>query len=63
MIISLTVAEARVILAADEALHLSYLQRLETDTVLGIEERDAWAKLVESANDRIAVYEGQRRTP
>lgn len=57
----LTVAEARAILVADEALVLSYESRLATGQTFGIEELDAWAKLVESANDRIAAFAGQRR--
>ena len=52
----LTVPEARAILAADDALHLSYEARLAAGQTLGIEEREAWAKLVESAIDRIASY-------
>ena len=53
----LTVAEARAILLADEALQLSYEARLASGQTFGIEEREAWAKLVESATDRIVVYE------
>ena len=52
----LTVAEARAILLADEALQLSYEARLAAGQTFGIEEREAWAKLVESATDRIAAY-------
>jgi hypothetical protein len=54
----LTVPEARAILLADEALQLSYEARLAAGQTFGIHEREAWAKLVESATDRIAVYEG-----
>jgi hypothetical protein len=57
----LTVAEARAILIADEALQLSYDARLASGQTFGIEELDAWAKLVESANDRISAFEVQRR--
>jgi hypothetical protein len=53
----LTVPEARAILAADDALHCSYEERLASGQTLGIAEREAWAKLVESATDRIAAYE------
>ena len=56
----LTVAEARAILLADEALQLSYEARLTAGQTFGIEEREAWAKLVESASERIAAFEGQR---
>ena len=48
----LTVPEARAILLADEALQLSF-----RSGIFGIEEREAWAKLVESATDRIAAYD------
>jgi hypothetical protein len=57
----LTAPEARAILFADEALQLSYEARLASGQTFGIEEREAWAKLVESANDRIAAYEGTRK--
>ena len=53
----LNVSEARAILIADEALHHSYEARLASGQIFGIEEREAWAKLVESATDRIAAYE------
>ena len=64
----LTVAEARAILVADEALGLSFEARLASGQIFGIEEREAWAKLVESATDRIVAYEGTKpsafgRTP
>jgi hypothetical protein len=52
----LTVAEARAILAADEALGFV------VDITFGIEERDAWERLVESARGRIAAFEGERGT-
>lgn len=53
----LIVAEARAILIADEALQLSYEVRLATGQTFGIEELNAWVKLVASAHDRIAAYE------
>ncbi len=58
--IPLTVPEARSILAADEALEASFLDRLASGSTLGIEEREAWIRLVESAAERIATYEGSR---
>lgn len=57
----LTVDEARAILAADEALEISYGARLAAGLTLGIEEREAWTKLVESANDRIAAFKKVKR--
>lgn len=57
----LTVSEARAILIADEALSLSYEARLASGHTFGIQEREAWVKLVESATDRITAFEGQRR--
>jgi len=57
----LTVAEARAILIADEALGLSYEARLAAGQLFGIDEREAWIKLVKSANDRITAFEVQRR--
>lgn len=59
----LTVTEARVILRADEALDLTYEARLAAGTTFSDEEREAWTKIVQSAADRVAVYECQRRTP
>jgi len=59
----LTVTEARVILRADEALDLTYEARLAAGTTFNDQEREAWMALVASANDRIAAYEGHRRTP
>lgn len=56
----LTVAEARAILVADSALDASYEARLTSGDILGAEESEAWIKLVKSANDRIAAYEGRR---
>lgn len=58
MTVPLTVGEARAILVADEALVLSYEARLATGQTFGTEALDAWANLVESAVDRIAVFEG-----
>jgi len=60
---ALTVAEARAILVADEALQLSYEVRLVAGQTFGIEELSAWAHLVKSALDRVAVYEGTKGTP
>lgn len=59
----LTVAEARAIVIADEALGLSYEARLVSGNTFGIEEHEAWQRLVKSANNRIAAFEGQRRAP
>ena len=56
----LTVAEARAILVADEALQLSYEARLSAGQTFGIEEREAWAKLVESATDRVVAWDGPK---
>jgi hypothetical protein len=53
----LTVPEARAILLADEGLQLSYETRLAAGQTFGIEEREAWARLVASATARIAAYE------
>jgi len=52
----LTVPEARAILVADDALDATYEARLAAGQTVGIEVREAWAKLVESAIDRIASY-------
>ena len=57
----LTVTEARVILRADEALDLTYEARLAAGTTFDDQEREAWTALVESANDRIAAWEGGKR--
>lgn len=59
---ALTVAEARAILIADEALATSYSDRLADGKILGIEEREAWAKLVDAANDRVALFRGMSAT-
>lgn len=56
----LTVAEARVILRADEALDLTYEARVAAGTTFSDAEREAWIALVESAKDRIAGFEGTR---
>ena len=53
---SLNVPEARAILIADEALELSYEERLNSGLILGIAEGDAWRSLVEQARARIAEY-------
>jgi hypothetical protein len=57
----LTVPEARAVLVANEALDISYEERLASGQTFGIEELNVWAALVESANDRIASYEGARK--
>ena len=57
----LTVAEARAILRADEALDLTYEQRIAAGTLFADDERDAWIALVASANERIAAWEGVPR--
>ena len=59
----LTIPEARAVLVADEGLQLSYEARLAAGQTFGIEEREAWVKLVESANDRIAAYEKTKSAP
>ena len=59
----LTVPEARAILIADEALDATYEVRSASGQTFGIEELNAWAKLVESARDRIAGYERPVITP
>jgi hypothetical protein len=56
----LTVPEARAIIVADEALDLSYDQRLATGLVLDMSEGDAWRDLVASARVRIADFEKGR---
>jgi hypothetical protein len=56
----LTVTEARVILRADEALDFTCEARLSAGTTLSDEEREAWLALVESANDRIAAWDGTK---
>lgn len=56
----LTVAESRAILVADRALDATYETRLASGDILGAAESEAWIKLVESANSRIALYEGRR---
>ena len=58
----LTVPEARAILVADEALDLSFGAREASGQVMGSAEGDAWRALVQSANDRIATYDGPRGT-
>ncbi len=52
----LTVAEARVILRADEALDLTYETRVAAGTTIGIEESEAWIKIVEEAQRRVATH-------
>jgi hypothetical protein len=57
----LTVAEARAILLADEALHLSYEARLTSGNTFDSEEIEAWANLVASAEKRVEAYYGNCR--
>lgn len=52
----LTVAEARAILIADEALVATYEARVASGQTFGIEELDAWVRLVKSADARIAAF-------
>jgi hypothetical protein len=54
----LTVAEARAILRADEALDLTFEARVAADTLFSNEMAEAWMALVASAKDRIAAWEG-----
>jgi len=57
----LTVAEARAVLRADEALDATYPMREEASGhLLSSEETNAWIHLVKSAHDRIAAYEGTK---
>lgn len=57
----LTVSEARAILIADEALDLSFDARFAAGLIMGTAESEAWIKLVESATNRIALYDGHTR--
>ena len=59
----LTVPEARAIVAADDALDATFPQREASGNLLGVEEAEAWMRLVASARDRIAQYEGTPREP
>jgi hypothetical protein len=54
----LTVPEANAILRADEALDSTFPQREASGQLLSCEEADAWIRLVKSARDRVASYEG-----
>ena len=49
----LDVPEARAILLADDALEATFEARQELGLLIGLEEGDAWRRLVASANDRI----------
>lgn len=60
---SLTVAEARAILIADDVLTLSFAAREECGKTFGVEELDAWRRLVESATARIGAYERPAWSP
>ena len=51
----LSIPEARAILIADEALGLSYDQRLASDATLRSAERDAWAAVIVVAAERVAA--------
>ncbi len=55
---ALTVAEARAILRADEALDATFEARVAAGTVFDDEEREAWIHLVDAANDRLALFRG-----
>jgi len=55
----LTYHEARAILVADDAFELSFDARQSCGKILGIEEGDAWRRLVESAVARVTAYEGR----
>lgn len=57
----LTVAEARAILRADEALDLTYEARLAAGTLFSNDMCEAWIKLVESAHARVEAYDGLTR--
>lgn len=54
---SLTVAEARAILIADGVLDATHEARGVSGQTFGLEEGEAWRKLVESASARVAAYE------
>lgn len=51
-----SLAEARAILIADEALRLSFETRLERGYVLGGEESEAWGELRSSAEAVVAAH-------
>lgn len=51
----LTLAEARAILIADDALALSFAAREAQGQLFGVEELAAWLALVESAKQRVVV--------
>lgn len=52
----LTVAEARAILRADEALDVTWSARESSGNILSADESDAWIHLVASANDRVTAW-------
>jgi len=58
-----TVSEARAILIADEAMHLSFKDRVDRGLVLGHKENQAWVCIVESARDRVEAWDRARRSP
>lgn len=51
----LSIAEARAILIADEALGLSYDQRLAAGSTFHLAEIDAWAAIVKAAEERVVA--------
>jgi hypothetical protein len=57
----LTVAEARAILRADEALDLTFEARVAAGTLFSNEMAEAWMALVASAHERIELYDGLTR--
>ena len=59
----LSLDEARAIILADEALVLSYDQRLTAGRVLGIAVREAWASIVATAQARVAAALDAAATP
>lgn len=52
----LSLAEARAILIADEALQISYERRLKKGYLFGSEEREAWSLLVKAAEKVLAAH-------
>jgi hypothetical protein len=57
---SLTVAEARAIVLVDAPLELSFDARLAAGKTFGIDDLSAWVSLVESAKERLSVWEGRQ---
>jgi len=54
---SLTIAEARAILRADEALGATFKDREESGNLLSLEEMNAWIALAESARKRVEEHD------